>query len=88
MTIKQLENVRKKDSLLYYREVYLADAVFEFGANIKQEKAAIEITIEKTAIGETRINVLINSQINYPMLPALKSLKSYVAGMQAEGLFI
>ncbi len=87
MIIKQLDNIKKKDSLLYYRNDYIADAVFEFGKNSSCEKASVEFSIEKTAIGETRINVLINGHINYPMLPAIKLLKQYVTEKQAEGLF-
>ncbi len=87
MTIKQLDNVQKKDSFLYYRNEYSADAFFEFGNNSGIEKARVEFSIEKTAIGETRINVNISTQINYPILPAIKELKKYVVEKQAEGMF-
>ncbi|MDX9800903.1 MAG: hypothetical protein RBT69_06175 [Spirochaetia bacterium] len=85
MIVKQLDNLRKKDSYLYYRNDYCADAVFEYGKNSNTEKASVEFSIEKTAIGDTKINVLINSSINYPMLPAMKTLKAFVMDMQTEG---
>jgi len=85
MIVKQLDNIKKKDSFLYYRDNYSADAVFEYGKNSQTETASVEFSIEKTAIGDTIINVLINSSINYPMLPAIKSLKQFVSDMQTEG---
>ena len=89
MKLKVIENIRKKekDSLLYYRFEYLADAIFEYGKDSKEEKIPIEITIEKTAIGEAKVNVTINGHINYPMLNAVKLLKDEVLKMQSEGIF-
>lgn len=85
MVIKQLENIRKKDSFLYYRNDYSAEAVFEYGKNSSLEKTQVEFSIEKTAIGEVKVNVIINGHINYPMLPAIKILKQYVTELQTEG---
>ncbi|MCL2294744.1 MAG: hypothetical protein FWC36_07760 [Spirochaetes bacterium] len=89
MKLKTIENIRKKEkeSLLYYRSDYLADAIFEYGKNSTEEKVSIEITIEKTALGESKVSVAINEHINYPMLSAIKMLKEEVFKMQLEGIF-
>ncbi|MCL2704884.1 MAG: hypothetical protein FWE72_01600 [Spirochaetaceae bacterium] len=90
MKLNCIENIRKKekDSFLYYRSEYLADAVFEYGKDSKQEKIPIEIAIEKTALGETKTNVKIIGHINYPMLNATKMLKEEILKIQSEGKFI
>ena len=89
MKLKVIENIREKEknSLLYYRNDYLADAVFEYGKDSKEEKIPIGITIEKTALGEAKVSVSINGHINYPMLSAIKMLKEEVCRMQSEGIF-
>lgn len=87
MKLKTIENIRKKESHLYYRNDYLADAVFEYGKESKEEKIPVEITIEKTALGEAKISITINGHINYPMLSAVKILKTEVSKMQSEGIF-
>ncbi|MCL2480803.1 MAG: hypothetical protein FWF38_03725 [Spirochaetaceae bacterium] len=90
MKLKFIENIRKKekDSFLYYRSDFLADAVFEYGKDLKQEKIPIEITIEKTALGEVKVSVKIVGHINYPMLNAIKMLKEEILKMESEGTFI
>jgi len=85
MKIKTLENIIKKDSFLYYRNEYNAVAVFAYGKDNKQEKARVEFSVEKTAIGDTKINAAITDHINYPMLAAIKELKEYVQNMQNKG---
>ena len=89
MKLKIIDNIRKKqqDSYLYYRSDYLADAVFEFGKETKQEKIPIEITIENTALGEKKVSVKVNGHINYPMLSAIKILKEEILKMESEGKF-
>jgi hypothetical protein len=87
MKIKTLENIQKKESFLYYKLDFTADAIFEYGKESKEEKIPVEITIEKTALGEQKLNVIINGHINYPMLMAIKALKEHVAALIAEGQF-
>jgi hypothetical protein len=87
MKLKTIENIRKKDSFLYYKNDYLADAVFEYGKDSKEEKIPVLITIEKTALGEEKVSVTINGHINYPMLSAIKILKDEVLKMQSKGIF-
>jgi len=88
MRLKSIKNIRKKqeDSLLYYRNDYLAEAVFEYGKST-EEAIPIGITIEKTALGEALVSIKINGHINYPMLNAIKILKDEVLKMQSEGIF-
>ena len=87
MKLKSIENIKKKESLLYYKNDYLADAVFEYGKDSKEEKIPIEISIEKTALGEEKVNVAIKGHINYPMLSAIKILKDEISKMRSEGKF-
>jgi len=89
MKLKIIENIRKKekDSYLYYRSDYLADAVFEYGKDSKEEKIPIEIGIEKTALGEIRANIKIIENINYPMLNVIKILKEEILKMESKGMF-
>lgn len=86
MQLKKVENIRKKDSFLYYRTVYNANITIEYGNLAKEEKGEAEIVVEKTALGEIKINVSIETPINYPMAPVLKLLKEYATKIYEEGL--
>ena len=87
MKLKTIEDIKRKESYLYYRNDYMASAVFEYGKEPKEEKIPIDITIEKTALGEVKVSITINGHINYPMLNAIKVLKDKVLKMQSEGIF-
>lgn len=87
MKIKSLDNIHKKDSYLYYKLDFTADAVFEYGSKPTEEKMPVAITIEKTALGEQKVNVSIIGHINYPMLMAIKALKEYVLVLVGQGQF-
>lgn len=86
MQLKKVENIRKKDSFLYYRDVYSVDITIEYGSQSTEEKMEAEIVVEKTALGEIKISVSIGTSTNYPRAPILKLLKEYANKIYKEGL--
>jgi hypothetical protein len=85
MEVKRLLNIIKKDSLLFYRNEYIAEAVFIYGGSKTEETVPINFIIEKTAIGVPKISAKILKHINYPMLGAGKKLKEYVEDLEKKG---
>lgn len=85
MKIKSLENISRKDSFIFYRNEYSAEAVFIYGNKATEESVPVSFIVEKTAGGNSVINVKILKHINYPMLGALSQLKKLVHDLEKNG---
>ena len=85
MKIKSLDNITKKDSFLFYRNEYNADAVFIYGTDSKEEKVPVYFTVERTAAGIPVITAKILKHINYPMLGASSELKKIISDLEHNG---
>jgi hypothetical protein len=85
MEVKLLLNIIKKDSLLFYRNEYNAEAVFIYGGNKTEETVPVNFIVEKTAVGVPKISSKILKHINYPMLGAGKKLQEHVKELDKRG---
>lgn len=87
MRVLQIRDINKKDIPLHYRNEYRGSALFEYGVDT-QEESPVEFTIEHSATGEINISARVLNKLNYPLLPALKSLKEYIRQLEREGKLI
>ncbi len=85
MKIKSLDNISKKESFLFYRNEYNANAVFIYGSSSTEESVPVSFTVERTAAGIPVITVKILKHINYPMLGASAQLKKLVSELEGKG---
>ncbi len=85
MEIKNLSNITKKESFLFYRNEYNADAVFIYGSSSTEETVPVSFTVERTAAGIPVITVKILKHINYPMLGAAAKLKKIISELEKKG---
>ena len=85
MKIKTLDNITKKESFLFYRNEYNADAVFVYGSDSREESVPVSFTVERTAAGIPVINAKILKHINYPMLGASSQLKKLISELEHNG---
>ena len=83
MTVLGLNDVHLKDSPVHYRSEYRAAALIHFTG--KQEEIPVLFSIEHTATGTVDIVVKVRERINYPLLPVLGALKTYISDMYSEG---
>ncbi len=84
MKVLELKNIEKKNIPLHYRNEFKGSAVFEY-THQKQEESPVEFTLEHSATGSVDISVRILKKLNYPLLPALKSLKDYIRDLEKQG---
>ncbi len=84
MTVLEMKDVQIKDSPLHYRSEYRAAALVRFTGQQEQE-VPIVFSIEHTATGAVNIAVHIQEPLNYPLLPVIKALKTYIAEMHSGG---
>ena len=84
MRILDITNIAKKDSPISYREVFSGSVVYETATN-EQNERKMEFTLERNAMGAVEIQIDLKEAIDYPLVPAIKSLKDYIATLEKEG---
>jgi hypothetical protein len=84
MKVLEIRDITKKNIPLHYRNEFKASAVFEY-KNQNREESPVEFTLEHSATGNLDISVRILNKLNYPLLPALKSLKAFIRDLEKQG---
>lgn len=69
--------------VLYFRE-YTGFALFEM-ADKESKKIEIKFTLESQSMGPPLVNVEFTNNVDYPLLPLIRSLKSYVMKLDKNG---
>ncbi|WP_319561821.1 hypothetical protein [Marispirochaeta sp.] len=83
MKIHEIRNLTKKETPLHYRNEYSGSLVYSAG-NIEKE-AQLEFTLERTATGNIDISIAFPASIHYPLVPAVKKVKSYIFDLEKDG---
>ncbi len=85
MKVLDLQFVKREYFGLYYRKNYTAIAVMEIVA--KTVKAPVSFVIETSPLGTKELDIEIAKEvdINYPMLPIMTGLKTYIMEMDKQG---
>lgn len=84
MKVLQIKNIDKKDIPLHYRNEYFGSALIELNSSTQLEKK-ITFTIERGATGMVDISVEFLEEIDYPLLPIMKTLKDYIGELDKKG---
>jgi len=77
MKVISLNNINKKE--------YSGHVVYQNMMG-SEESIPVEFVVERSALGTLEISVEFTSPLDYPLLPALRSVKSYIAGLDKQGL--
>ncbi len=85
MEIISLQNIVKKESFLFYRNEYNADAVFVYGSSKTEETVPVYFSVERTAAGIPVITSKFIRHLNYPMLGASAQLKKLITELEKKG---
>ncbi len=83
MKVLAVKDVVKKDLAVDYRKVYDARAVLEILGTSQETK--IEISLEHSPLGSVDVKVRLLEDVAYPLLPALRALRTSVHGMYERG---
>ena len=82
MKITEIKNIVRKDVPIYYKRFYKGIAILSF-LN-KNSEIPLEFVIEHKATGDIDINVTLNEQADYPLVPLLKELKNYIGELDSS----
>ena len=83
MKILELKNLAREEGYIYYRRNFSALALVEIpGATLE---APLEFCIETNPLGQKTIDITLNNNINYPILPVKKALREFILLQDNEG---
>ncbi len=84
MEIVSVKNIEREPGFIYYRRTY--HSVLEIVINTQTVEATIKFTIEMDPLGRKNIELDIESDIDYPLLPLRKAIKEYITKIDSEGV--
>lgn len=84
MEILKLQNLLKKDVPLYYRNEYSGDFVLQTFPG-KEDIVRADFVLERNAVGEVDISVQLKNTPDYPLLPVISKMKTFILDLDREG---
>lgn len=84
MKILQIKNIEKKDIPLHYRNEYKGLAVMEMAADTRLEKQ-INFILERSPMGQLDVSVELLEDLDYPLLPVIRTLKEFITELDKRG---
>lgn len=82
MRIIEFENVVRKDSHIFYRREYKAEAKIEIMS--RTLSVPIEFVLEHKPTGSVEVTATIRQYIDYPVMPIVAKLKEYIADLEVR----
>jgi hypothetical protein len=84
MEVIGFRQLNKKDVPLRYRNEFSGLAVFKTDSEKTIEKK-VTFVLERMANGKRDVTIDIQDDIDYPLLPIVKNLKSYILDLDEKG---
>ena len=84
MKVIQLKGITKKESPLHYRGEYSGTAVLDLEIDQPIE-SRLTFVLEHSATGGIGVTITLLDDVNYPLVPLIGSLKSFILSMEKEG---
>lgn len=83
MKIVGLKDLQREEGQIFYLRKYKTKAVVDLP--ISQEEVPIYFTIETDPFGKKNVELTIEKQINYPLLPLKKAIKDFILIEDSQG---
>ena len=83
MRVITVKDIIRKDVPIYYRMLYTGVAVLELRE--KNESYRIDFAIEIKPTGMKEISVSFLDDLDYPLIPVMKELKTFINTMHSNG---
>ncbi|MBN2874385.1 MAG: hypothetical protein JXM71_04760 [Spirochaetales bacterium] len=83
MKIVDLSNILRKQTHIYYRREFKADATIEIMDRTRT--IPIEFVLEHKPTGGVEINTTLGESVEYPLVPLLSMLKTYIGDLDKRG---
>lgn len=83
MRIVELLNISRKETPILYRRMYTAQAVLEYTQGRSEKK--VRFAVEHKPMGGVDIQVEVLDSLEYPLIPVVRELKTYIADLDKKG---
>jgi hypothetical protein len=83
MRVLELRDVQRKDTPIYYRRFYTGTLVLELMQ--KNVERGIDFSVELMPTGHKHITIAFDQPVDYPMVPLLREIKSYIDELDRKG---
>ncbi|WNY66566.1 hypothetical protein [Borreliella lusitaniae] len=83
MQLISLDNIKKQESFIYYRNVYFADALYKYNDVLEIKK--VKFVIEATPLGEKHVTIDFVDLLNYPVLKLMVAIKRCIIDLEFKG---
>lgn len=83
MRVVELIDIIRKETPIFYRRVYTARAVFESLRG--RDERTVQFTVEHRPVGGVDIQVEPLENLQGPLIPVLRDLKSHIADLDKKG---
>ncbi|MCK5197098.1 MAG: hypothetical protein KAR21_02040 [Spirochaetales bacterium] len=84
MNVIKIKNIIKKDIPLHYREEFSGLAVLD-DMRSKKSESKIEFSLEQTAFGTKHVEIKFLKTPDYPVIPAIRTLREFILKLEKEG---
>ncbi len=83
MKVLEIKNLTRKDLPIYYRREFMGSVVLQY-LNSNSEKR-IDFSLESNPFGHIEVKVNFLEDVDYPLVPIVKTLKEYILEMDRKG---
>ena len=84
MNVITIRNITRKDIPLHYREEFSGLAILD-DMRSKESESRIEFSLERTPFGTKQVEVKFLKAPDYPVIPAIRTLKEFILKLEKEG---
>jgi hypothetical protein len=83
MRVVGFKELSRKDHAVYYRREFSGKAVVELIG--KEHEKKLEFVIEQKPMGGYDVQIRLLEDVDYPLLPFMKNIKSYILDQDRDG---
>ena len=83
MKIIDIKNIERKDVPIYYRRLYSGIALLELINKLVE--VPLDFQIEHKPTGQKEVGITLVGQVDYPLVPLHKELKSFIGALDSGG---
>ncbi|TFG83390.1 MAG: hypothetical protein E4H20_05640 [Spirochaetales bacterium] len=83
MKVIELVNLKRKETHLYYRKEFKADAVLQFME--QTSSTPVEFTLEHQPLGGVDVRIVMVDDLDYPLMPIVAELKRFILDLHGRG---
>ena len=83
MKVVEFKNLRREEGQIFYIRRYYCVTVLDLPTGISEHPT--RFSIEMNGLGNKTIDISIENQVNYPLVPVKKAITEYILTEDREG---